>query len=404
MKEFDAFISYESTSGQQIAMRLCDYLERGGLKCWIAPRNIQYGQVYAGMISNAIKCSEFIVCVYTENYNSSKNVKREVELANAHKISILPLVTCDVPFDADLEYYFAAHQQIRVTKNNLEKGFEDVLRTIQSVVKREPTLAVEVHKVVQKPETKIVPVELPKPIIKKKVLPKIVLAIAGVVVVAAIAVAVFLMTREKTTEDVLEVVEVAEPIMKFEVNGTEFAMIMINDTMYGGETEVTQGLWKAVMGTTIDEQRDKADPSWAIRGIGDNCPMYYVNLEECCEFASKLSMMTGKRFELPTEREWEMCISGEESASTEDIAWHSDNSNESVHPVKGKKANNLGIYDMAGNVCEWCNTQVLGNLYVCRGGDWCMPKQNCVVGMKDKCNANMRRSSLGFRIIMKIDK
>ena len=73
---------------------------------------------------------------------------------------------------------------------------------------------------------------------------------------------------------------------------------------YIGETEVTQALWKAVMGTTIREQRDKAFSLWKIYGEGDNYPMYYVSWDECRDFISKLNELTNRKFRLPTEAEW----------------------------------------------------------------------------------------------------
>ncbi|MDD6817095.1 MAG: SUMF1/EgtB/PvdO family nonheme iron enzyme [Prevotellaceae bacterium] len=132
---------------------------------------------------------------------------------------------------------------------------------------------------------------------------------------------------------------------------------------YIGQTEVTQALWKAVMGTTVSEQRDKADTSLPLSGEGDNFPMYYISWEECQTFVSKLNQLTGKRFRLPTEAEWEYaCRGGKKSRgykysgsnTIDDVAWYTSNSSFKTHSVGTKSPNELGIYDMSGNVDEWC--------------------------------------------------
>ena len=120
---------------------------------------------------------------------------------------------------------------------------------------------------------------------------------------------------------------------------------------YIGETEVTQALWEAVMGS---------NPS---RFKGDNLPVEKVSWHDCQTFISRLNSLTGKRFRLPTEAEWEFAARGGNqsrhtqysgSSRIDDVAWYEDNSGYKTHPVKTKQPNELGIYDMAGNVQEWC--------------------------------------------------
>lgn len=132
---------------------------------------------------------------------------------------------------------------------------------------------------------------------------------------------------------------------------------------YIGKTEVTQELWEAVMGT---------NPS---RFKGDDLPVECVNWDDCQEFIRKLNALTGQNFRLPTEAEWEFaCRGGNNSRGykysgsncIDDVAWYGDNSGikflevfdqirQKTHSVATKLPNELGIYDMTGNVFEWCS-------------------------------------------------
>lgn len=152
---------------------------------------------------------------------------------------------------------------------------------------------------------------------------------------------------------------------------------------YIGETEVTQALWKAVMGS---------NPSY---WKGDNRPVEMVSWDDCQEFIHKLNQMTGQRFVLPTEAQWEYAARGGNksrgytysgSNNIFDVAWYKNNSLSQTHPVSTKMANELGLYDMSGNVWEWCqdywcydypsSSQIdptgayTGYSRVMRGGSW----------------------------------
>lgn len=119
-----------------------------------------------------------------------------------------------------------------------------------------------------------------------------------------------------------------------------------------GQTEVTQALWQAVMGD---------NPSYF---VGDDLPVERVCYHDCLDFIKKLNQLTGQKFRLPTESEWEYaCRGGVNSRSCkysssndpDAVAWYRDNSGSQTHPVATKAPNELGIYDMSGNVWEWCS-------------------------------------------------
>ena len=103
------------------------------------------------------------------------------------------------------------------------------------------------------------------------------------------------------------------------------------------ESELTQGQWEAVMGTTVADQRDKANKDWELVGVGPHYPMYYVNWEESAEFCRKLSALTGERVQLPTESQWEYaCRAGSDgpyagTGELDEMGWYDGNSGDKAH-------------------------------------------------------------------------
>ncbi|MDE5788386.1 MAG: formylglycine-generating enzyme family protein [Bacteroidaceae bacterium] len=197
------------------------------------------------------------------------------------------------------------------------------------------------------------------------------------------------------------------------------------DAYYIGECEVTQEQWTKVMGTSVLQQRDKKGVALPFAGVGSDYPVYYVTWEEATEFCRELSRMTGRTYCLPTEAQWEYAARGGKNAddtrysggwAIDSVAWHTFNSDSSTHPVKSKQANGLGVYDMSGNVWEWCSDwycdnydasdtnnptgPLTGSRRVFRGGSWDYCANLCRVSLRGYNEPGSRYYDLGFRVVL----
>ena len=154
--------------------------------------------------------------------------------------------------------------------------------------------------------------------------------------------------------------------------------------------------------------------------------MYYISWEECQDFVRKLNELTGKRFRLPTEAEWEYaCRGGKKSRgykysgsnTIDDVAWYdgSRGSDSGAHPVATKSSNELGIYDMSGNVFEWCQDWAVsyssspqtnptgaasGSYRVLRGGSWYCYARYCRSSYRFSYGPGNRHDCHGLRLAL----
>ena len=188
--------------------------------------------------------------------------------------------------------------------------------------------------------------------------------------------------------------------------------VTLTNDYYIGKYEVTQALWQAVMGSNPSHFK------------GDDLPVEQVSWNDCQDFISKLNAMTGKRFRLPSEAEWEYAARGGKksrgyqysgSNTLGDVAWYEGNSGSKTHAVGTKQPNELGIYDMTGNVWEWCQDwygsyssspqtnptgAVRGSFRVGRGGSWYHSARNCRSSYHDFDTPVSRGNYLGLRLIL----
>lgn len=178
------------------------------------------------------------------------------------------------------------------------------------------------------------------------------------------------------------------------------------------EVEVTQALWEALMDTNYSSF------------LGAELPVQEVSWNECQEFISRLNKQTGETFRLPTEAEWEFAARGGNlsnhtqfagSSNIDEVAWYANNSGETPHPVAQKLPNELGLYDMSGNVWEWCSDYFgdyldepqtnpqgpeKGGYHVYRGGSWFGAERSTRISTRDRFGSNESNYNLGLRLAL----
>jgi formylglycine-generating enzyme required for sulfatase activity len=181
-----------------------------------------------------------------------------------------------------------------------------------------------------------------------------------------------------------------------------------------GKYEVTQKLWEAVMGNNPSHFK------------GDDLPVESVSWNDVQKFMSTLNSITDKKYRLPTEAEWEFAARGGNksqgykysgSNTIGDVAWYSGNSGSKTQPVGQKKPNELGIYDMSGNVWEWCGDwdgnysasgvvnptgPSTGDFRIFRGGDWYLSAQYCRVAFR-YYSYQSDNIGIGFRVVFPVN-
>jgi len=182
-----------------------------------------------------------------------------------------------------------------------------------------------------------------------------------------------------------------------------------------GKYEVTQAQWQRVMGTNPSHFKNC-----------DQCPVENVSWNDIQEFLNKLNQQTGENYRLPTEAEWEYAAKGGNNSrgfkyagsnTLDNVAWYVNNSRSKSHRVGQKSPNELGIYDMSGNVYEWCSNYYGQDYYssrlrsnpqgpssgeyrVLRGGSWDLSTFSCRVANRNRVNPHIRVSYFyGFRVV-----
>lgn len=382
-KIYDVFISYSSVD-QKVAEGLCHFLEQNKIRCFVSYRDIPIGTTWQGQIVSAIERSKTMLVVFSDSYNISKETDREITQAVLSGLTIFPFRLCDSRYIQLKAYYLGPLNWIDAFPEP-EKSFSNIAIRIAAQLDNLHHEELESHR---HNESNITP-------------------------------------HKDTNFKIFQIKDVDFKMIK--VDGGTFDMgaedespihkVTLSD-YYIAETPVTQGLWSAVMGN---------DPSYF---KGKNRPVENVSWVDCHNFINELNSLAGVEMRLPTEAEWEYAARGGKynkgctysgGNDIDQVAWWSGNSSGKSHTVKTKEANELGIYDMSGNVWEWCHDNykeysnnpvnnpqgpVKEGFKVQRGGcwygRWFANMDSCKVTYRCYDQKTYKSERIGFRLAMSV--
>lgn len=391
------FISYKRANKEQVFPLVRQIEEQLGVKCWVDLDGIESSAQFASVICNAIDAADVVLFMYSSvhldiDFENDWTIK-EHNYARAKKKRIV-LVKLD---DAHLDNIFLMEYG---SKNNIDSRVDEqmqkLLKDLRAWLKlpksqtKDSISNSSVQHQNENPDEMVINVKGVSFKMKK---------VEG---------GTFLMGAQSEDKNQPnydpDAFEDESPVHR----------VTLSD-YYIGETLVTQELWKAVMDSNPSEFKSIFNKKRLKH------PVENVSWNDCQEFIKKLNAIIGKTFRLPTEAEWEYAARGGNkskgykysgSNNIDDVAWCEGNSSGKTHEVGTKAPNELGLYDMSGNVWEWCSDwygeysaspqtnpkgPTSGSYRVLHGGSWHFIAEGCLTrlgGIPDN-----RDSSVGLRLV-----
>lgn len=364
--KYDVFISYSSYD-KNIADAVCHSLEENGIACWISPRDVLPGTSYAKQIVQSISQCKIVVLIFSENSNKSEHVENEIDKGFNYGKPIIPFIIDKTEMNDELGYYLGRKHWLIAYPDYREKTIELVSSILKLLGRNTPQME-------NGPDC--VPIKMIK-------------VEGGTFIMGA------------TLEQGKDADDSEKPKHKVTLSSFELSEAPITVAQYREYCKATGAKMPAA-------------PSW---GWIDNHPIVNVSWHDANKFAE------WKGCRLPTEAEWEYAARGGNlskhykysgSNCPDEVGWFADNTGGTgTRPVRAQKTNELGLFDMSGNVYEWCNDWKYefteeeqinpmgpeeGFIKASKGGSWHSSTKSLRVSNRDDDPPEFYSYNVGFRI------
>lgn len=381
-RRYDVFISYASKD-RDSAILISSELMSMGCMVFRDENSIESGEVFAHVIIEAIKSSKIFVVLVSANSSSSQWVARELAYAAQLEKRIIPVIIDDYQVELMSNRFMFILGRLNMVdfrnKRQKEKLYQDILRMINSDKRDYGEGGIESLTVMLDDYA----INLSR-------------VDGGLFAMGA--------THDQGGENFDE-----SPVHNVRL-----------DSYYISQNLVTQELWKRVMGKQIKLNLN------ATFNTKYNYPIVNVSWNDAVKFIKRLNLLTGKEFRLPSEAEWEFAAKGgakgrlngykfSGSNNCNAVSWNYENSAGKMHEVAQKQPNELGLYDMSGNVWEWCEDWYApysiasvenpkgpksGDRKVCRGGSFANTGRDCRISIRGHEAPNEGGDDIGFRLVL----
>jgi len=418
----DVFISHSSVDSK-LAYAMCDYLEEKGIRCWIAPRDVQGGTEYAEAIIMGIRNCKIMVVLFNKNANDSIYVKNEVERAFNYKSILIPFKLDQTIPSATLELFLGSVHSLDATKGNPEDSFDLLYQNCVRVLGKKERVTEEKPVPPLNTETKEIPAkETPlqhqvennsqdnKKNDSKKKKRVALLSLGSLTVLALIFIFIRnnFVPRKPVVKPTIQWVSIPEGT--FRMGGTQANAAPKHEVRLSAfkmsAHEVTFAQYDVFC---EDKNREKPfDEGW---GRGQR-PVINVSWDDATAFAKWMGCR------LPTEAEWEYaCRAGSTAHFNTGKELTNDQANynsDQTRAVGSFAVNDWGLYDMHGNAWEWCSdwfgnyasspqTNPIGpsegKHRIYRGGSWKSKWHSCRSWYRNKIGPGYLSNFIGFRLV-----
>jgi len=420
----EVFISY-STTDKAVADRVCVYLEEQGISCWIAPRDIFGGQDFGAAITEAIQACRIVVLIFSASANISKQIVREIKLAVDHEKTVVPIRLDKVPIADTFAYFLSAVQWLEAMDGPREGHLQRLANTLRSHLNQPPEPAASTFArdsaATARPGRTLGEQRSKGTGRLRRYGPYGALATAVLLAAAILGIRNLSPAtgKSKVNPDDGERYIYISP-GSFRMGCSEGDRYCYPNENPARDVHISKGYWMQQTEATVGsyrkfcERTGKPMPTSPKFSQADNHPVVNINWNEADTYCK------GAGGRLPTEAEWEYAaragVTAPQYGELDRIAWYGKNSKGGTHPSATRSPNQWGLYDMLGNVWEWCNDwyadkydsanpvtdpqgPATGQMRVLRGAAWDSEVWNARASDRGAAPHDLRQVVLGFRCV-----